>query len=269
MLYLVWYNNSRVGRKSGEKVPFRPINAPWPGAFPITRPHKQSLCGRAKQWFARNGLRRRVNINLFFKEEAMKKASKLLYVLLALLLAASFGVLGCGGDDDNGGNPPPPPPPFPTGGDTYAAPSGYAWAWFPYTAADIYPPLLTTVNLHAGDGFEGTAAGGTLIMTEIIVTTDTVVGAKTIWNFTTDFKDTDVDDYTMAGHISNSLYQHTATVYAHGGGFGYPGLSNYSFIGFCVKTDGIGDSRAELGAYAGQPQADKNVKLLSALIVKK
>jgi hypothetical protein len=201
---------------------------------------------------------------LFFKEEAKKKASKLLYVLLALLLAASFGVLGCGGDDD-GNKDNDPPPPFPTGGDTYTAPSGYTWAWFPYTADQVsMPNYVTTVNIHAGNGFEGiTGKGGKIAIRKIILTKSAVADSKEIMDFSTKTlaTTTGFEDYGMMAKVVGSDYVHSSAgeAYGHGEGFGDPDLISYSYVGFCIKTDGtakadLGDVRAELGgSYPNYP----------------
>jgi hypothetical protein len=99
----------------------------------------------------------------------MKKASKLLCVLLALSLVAAFGVLGCGGGDDD------PPPPN----------SGNFTEW-QYAYVDMNKYSITGahngIHFHAGGGSN---KGGYLEIQKVYVNTSkSLSGATLVFDLT-------------------------------------------------------------------------------------
>ena len=164
----------------------------------------------------------------------MKKASKLLWVLLALSMVL---VVGCDGDDNGGGSKEP------------ADPAGWKTVWFQY---DL---LITDVNLHFGD------QGGGKIQIQKIFLND--VASKIDASVIFDFTNTTVcnnDDFhwvpTILSHgqdvgTANGRFEFaSASDYAHGGGFAHKKFNENGQIGFLIKTGAaemaeMGDARFE------------------------
>ena len=182
----------------------------------------------------------------------MKKASKLLWVLLVAMLSMVL-VIGCGGEDS---------------GDETKTESPWKVIYLPLVDGTSVDRAVNTMHLHLNNG-------SVEIQKVFVNTTKSTTGAKYILDFTQNagtapniywgdaggywyHKDGDVaafNAFVQDGGTANGRFVFTGTGYVYGGAFasGAAYDNNANFYGFVIKKDTVlGDSRVKLFTADGE-----------------